>query len=178
MPKEPIISKNIRLRHPESFVIGEGSIVDDFSYFSTRVIVGKYSHIASGCTIAGGRDRLFTLGDYSSVSSGVRIWCGSDNFVRDIVTIIPEGFGPVKENFITGDVTFERLTAIGANSVIMPSNTVPEGTVIGALSFVPSDFEFVPWMVYAGVPIKPVKPRDRDSVLRQLETFLRELAKG
>lgn len=176
MFREPIVSQNIRIRHPELFVIGEGSIVDDFCYFSTRVVIGRSSHIASGCSVAGGGDRTFALGDFSSLSSGVKVWCSSDNFSMDIVTIIPEDFGPIKENMITGDVLFERLSAVGANSVVMPNNHIPEGTVIGALSFVPADFDFAPWTVYAGIPIRPVRRRDRDGVLRQLDLFEKELA--
>jgi acetyltransferase-like isoleucine patch superfamily enzyme len=175
----PIISPQCRIRHPELFHVGEGSIIDDFSYFSTQVRVGRYSHIASGCSIAGGRERLFTLGDYSSLSSGVKVWCASDDFVRDLVTIIPSGAPPIKENFIIGDVTLGPMTAIGANSVIMPQNTLPEGVAVGALSFVPPNFPFEAWTVYAGTPIRRLKARDRDSVLRQrdaLEAYLRRLA--
>jgi len=176
MRHEPIVSQNIRLRHPQHFEIGIGSIIDDFCYFSTRVTVGKYCHIASCCTIAGGIERTFALGDFSSLSSGIRVWCRSDDFVTDIVTIFPPDFGQIKEHVIEGDVRLERLTAVGANSVIMPCNHIPEGTVIGALSFVPPEFNFSPWTVYAGVPIKPLKPRDRDSVLRQLEVLENKMA--
>jgi len=45
---KPIVSPHVRIRHPEYFEIGEYSIVDDFSYFSTRVRIGRCSHIASG----------------------------------------------------------------------------------------------------------------------------------
>lgn len=169
--REPIISKNIRVRHPEHFSVGEGSIVDDFCYFSTRVVIGSYSHVAAGCSVAGGDDRLFTLGDYSSLSAGARIWCTSDDFARDMITIIPAGFPPLKENLISGDVTIERLTGVGSNSVVMPDNKIPEGTVIGALSFVPPRFPFEPWAVYAGIPIRRVGARDRAAVMRQLERF-------
>lgn len=172
-----IVSPNIRVRYPEAFVVGEGSIVDDFCYFSTQVVIGRHSHVASNCTIAGGRDRKFTLGDFSSVSAGVRIWCTSDDFVRDIVTIVPYDSPPIKEHPIAGDVTFDHLTGVGANSVVMPANHVPEGAVIGALSFVPAGFAFSPWMVYAGTPIRPIRPRDRDAVLRQAEAFEREAAR-
>ena len=172
---EPIISKNIRVRHREHFEVGEGSIVDDFCYFSTKVRVGRFSHIANGCSIAGGIDRLFELGDYSSLSAGVKIWCASDDFVRDVITIIPPGVDNVKENLITGDVIFERLTAVGSNSVVMPDNHIPEGSTIGALSFVPAHFEFEPWSVYAGVPIRKVSDRDRESVMRQLEALEKQL---
>lgn len=173
---EPIISPNIRVRRPHDFEVGEGSIVDDFCYISARVKVGRFSHVASGCTIAGGGTHLFTLGDYCSLSAGVRIWCGSDDFTRDIVTIMPTEFPAVKQNFISGDVTLENLTAVGSNSVVMPGVFVPEGTVIGALSFVPPNLKLQPWMVYAGVPAMPIKPRDRDSVLRQRDALDRYLA--
>ena len=137
---EPIISKNIRVRYPEHFSVGEGSIVDDFCYFSTQVAIGRFSHIASGCTVAGGVERKFVLGDYSTVSSGVRIWCTSDDFVNDVITIIPRGVSDIKENLIVGDVVFENYTGVGANSVVMPHNRTPEGSAIGALSFVPPSF--------------------------------------
>ena len=167
MVVKPIISSNVRLRHPELFEIGEHSIVDDFCYFSTRVRIGRCSHIASGCSVAGGADRLFVLGDFCSLSSGVKIWCTSDDFARDLVTIVPAGVGPIKEHLITGDVTFGNYTAAGSNSVVMPDNHIPEGTVIVALSFVPARFSFDPWSVYAGIPLRRVGARDRDAVLAQ-----------
>jgi acetyltransferase-like isoleucine patch superfamily enzyme len=166
---KPIISTNIRLRYSEFFVVGDDSIVDDFCYFSTKVKIGRCSHIANGCSIAGGVERLFELGDYSSLSAGVRIWCGSDDFVNDIVTIMPAGIEPVKTHFIAGDVTMGHYTAIGSNSVVMPSNHIPEGTVIGALSFVPPEFDFKPWSVYAGIPIRFICPRNQDNVMAQVE---------
>jgi carbonic anhydrase/acetyltransferase-like protein (isoleucine patch superfamily) len=50
----------------------------------------------------------------------------------------------------------------------MPNNHVPEGTVVGALSFVPASFEFRAWSVYAGIPIRFVRPRNRESVMEQV----------
>ena len=162
-----IVSPNVRIRHPEQFEIGEYSIVDDFSYFSTRVRIGLCSHIASGCSVAGGAAHLFALGDFCSLSSGVKIWCSSDDFVNDIVTIIPPGAGEVKQHVIAGDVSLANCTAIGSNSVVMPGNHIPEGTVIGAVSFVPAAFAFEPWSVYAGSPIRLVGRRNREAVTAQ-----------
>lgn len=173
-----IVSENIRVRVPAQFEVGEGSIVDDFCYFSTKVRIGRFSHIANGCSVAGGENRTFTLGDFCSLSAGVRIWCVSDDFVRDLITIVPAGFGPIKENLIEGDVTLGRFCAVGANSVVMPGNDLPEGTTIGALSFVSARFQFEPWSVYAGMPIRKIAERDRDSVMRQYEAFTRELEKN
>lgn len=172
---KPFISPNCRIRHPEHFSVGEYSIVDDYCYFSTRVKVGKCSHIASGCVIAGGKNRLFALGDYSSLSSGVKIWCTSDDFTNDIVTILPEDLKGIKNNLITGDVIFGNFTAVGSNSVIMPNNKIPEGTAIGALSFVPTNFKFKPWAVYAGIPIKFIGERNKENVTGQFEEIERKL---
>ena len=173
---EPVISENIRLRYPDQFEIGEGSIIDDFCYLSAQIRIGRHCHIASGCTVGGGTRYLFSLGDYSGLSCGVNIWCTSNDFTRDMITIIPEEFA-VTTNATAGDVIFERYTGVGSNSVIMPNNHIAEGSVIGSLSFVPPDFQFKPWTIYTGNPIRPIGMRDRDSVLRQVEEFEIALAR-
>jgi acetyltransferase-like isoleucine patch superfamily enzyme len=175
-----IVSPNSRIRHPKHFVIGEDSIVDDYCYFSTKVRIGRCTHIASGCTIAGGSDMQFHIGQFCSLSSGVKIWCTSDDFVNDVVTIIPSDIESVKMHLIRGDVIFDNYTAVGSNSVVMPKNHIPEGTVIGALSFVPAAFEFQPWSVYAGIPLRFLRPRNRESVMeqvRRLEALLQKRRK-
>jgi carbonic anhydrase/acetyltransferase-like protein (isoleucine patch superfamily) len=161
----PIVSPNIRLRVEDHFEIGEHSIVDDYCYFSTRIRIGDWTHIATGCSVAGGPERLFSIGDFSSLSAGVRVWCTSNDFVNDAIMI-----GTAQG--ISGDVSLGDHTGVGANSVVMPRNEVPEGVSIGALSFVPADFGFEPWTVYAGIPIARVASRNRDNVLRQVEQFL------
>jgi acetyltransferase-like isoleucine patch superfamily enzyme len=169
-----IVSPNIRVRRPDAFEVGEGSVVDDFCYFSTRVRIGRSSHVASGCTVAGGGRFLFTLGDFSSLSSGVKVWCSSNDFVNDLVMIVPEGLD-LGATPIEGDVTVGDFTGVGANAVIMPDNQVPDGTVIGALSFVPPRFAFRPWAVYAGSPLRYVRERNRERVLAQAEAVRRFL---
>jgi acetyltransferase-like isoleucine patch superfamily enzyme len=173
-----IVSASIRVRHPESFVVGDHSVVDDFCYFSTKVRIGRFSHIANGCSVAGGAARSFILGDYSSLSAGVKVWCASDDFVRGLIFIPPPGFEDVKESLITGDVTLGNYTGVGANSVLMPDNVIPEGTSIGALSFVPPHYAFEPWTVYAGSPIRRVRARDRDAVMRQVKRLEERIARG
>ena len=171
----PIIAATIRLRHPDLFSVGEGSIVDDFCYFSTAVRIGRCSHVANNCSIAGGRAHTFTLGDMSSLSAGVRVWCHTHDFVNDLVCLVPPGIEFPKDDLITGDVTVGNYTAVGANAVIMPRNTIPEGTVLGALSYLPPGSELEPWSVYAGTPARRLKARNRDAVLREVERLEKAL---
>jgi len=165
---KPIISKNIRIRHPKNFLVDNFSVIDDFSYFSTKIIIGKHCHIASGCSIAGGKEFTFSLGDYSSVSSGVKIWCRSNDYTNDLVVLNPQQKN-IGDKSIEGNVTIGKMCGIGANSVIMPNNTIPEGTIIGALSFVPENFTFKPWGIYAGIPIRFIKKRNKRNVLKQVK---------
>lgn len=168
MSRSAIVSPNCRIRYPEHFVVGDHSIVDDYCYFSTKVRVGVRSHIAASCTVGGGPKHLFSLGDFSSLSSGVRIYCTSNDYVNGLVMIAPDGLKePLAE--IAGDVTIGNYTGVGANAVIMPDNEIPEGVTIGALSFVPPGFRFEPWSVYAGTPIRKVKARNRASVMAEAE---------
>jgi len=175
---KPIVSPNIRIRNPDCFEIGEFSIVDDYCYFSTRVKIGFCSHIANNCSVGGGGEHLFALGDFSSLSAGVRVWCSSNDFANDLVTLIPSVAGHPGDNPITGNVIFQNYTGAGANAVIMPDNIVPEGTTIGALSYVPPRFGFEPWTVYAGTPIRRIGIRNRDRVLAQVDLISRQLVEA
>ena len=159
MIHDKIISKNIRIRIPDSFFVGKGSIIDDYCYFSTKVTIGKYSHIANNVSVGGGPEFEFRLGDYSSISSGVRIWCVSDDFTEDIAALLPVHI--LNKRNIEGDVSIENLTIVGSNSVIMPNNVLPIGVAIGALSLVPTNYKFEPWTLYGGIPIKPLKKRNK-----------------
>jgi len=167
---KPIVSGNTRIRYPDCFEVGEYSIVDDYCYFSTRVKIGFCSHVANNCSVGGGRERLFSLGDFSSLSAGVKVWCSSNDFENDLVTVVPAKID-IGDRPIVGDVIFENYTGIGANAVVMPDNVIPEGTTIGALSFVPPHFEFEPWTVYAGAPIRRISSRNRERVLAQVDAI-------
>lgn len=165
---KPIVSPNVRIRYPDDFAVGDDSIVDDFCYFSTKVRIGRCTHIVSGCTVGGGPDMLFQIGDFSGLGSGSRIWCTSDDLANDLVALPPPDTEAVKQYVIRGDVILDNYTAVGTNSVIMPCNHVPTGTAICAMSFVPAGFNFRPWSVYGGIPIRFIRPRNRESVLEQL----------
>ncbi len=161
----PIVSTNIRVRVPEHLIVGEDSIIDDFCYISTRLTIGRGTHIASGCSIAGGARFLCRIGDFCSLSSGVKVWCASNDFVNDLIAIVPDG---IDTQAVEGDVEIGSYSGVGANSVILPNNRLPEGTAIGALSLVPAGFAFEPWTVYAGIPIRPIRPRNRQRVMEQM----------
>lgn len=161
-----IVSPNTRIRVPEWLYVGKNSIIDDFCYISTKIEIGKYCHIASNCSIAGGKDMIFRMGDYSSLSSGVKIWLRSNDFINDLIIC---GSYNIGENNCKGNVILGKYTGVGSNTVIMPNNNIPEGVAIGGMSWVPTNYKFEPWMIYAGIPIKPIKSRNKENILKQVE---------
>lgn len=173
---QSIISPNTRIRY--GYQIGIHSIIDDFCYISTQFVIGDFVHIASNCTIAGGNKVKFTHMGFGSLASGVKVFCGTDDFVNDLAVVLPKELCEIKDHIRYGNVLLSKYVTVGANSVIMPNNYIPEGTCIGALSFVPSNFDFEPWSIYAGYPkLKLIKKRNKENVLKQVEEINRRINK-
>ena len=165
------LGEYVIIKKPELVETGDNVRISDFCRISSACEIGSDCEIATGTYISGGDGKYkFKMGSYSSLAAGVRIWLSSNDYVNELVThSVPN----VKE--IQGDVTLGKYTGIGTNSVIMPNNNIPEGVSIGALSFVPPNYKFEPWTVYAGRPIRPIKKRNKENVLRVLKELGREI---
>ena len=159
-----VLGEYVILKKPDLIEVGDNVRIADFCRISSACQIGSDCEIAPGTYIAGGDGKYkFTMGECSSLAAGVKVWLSSNDYVNELVThSLPE----VKE--IQGNVTLGKYTGVGTNSVIMPNNNIPEGVSIGALSFVPSNYKFEPWTVYAGRPIKPIKKRNKENVLNTL----------
>ena len=158
------LGEYVIIKKPELMEIGNNVRIADFCRISTACKIGDDCEIAPGTYIAGGEGKyMFEMGSFSSLAAGVKVWLSSNDYVNELVTHSVPG---VKE--IQGDVKLGKFTGVGTNSVIMPGNNIPEGVTIGALSFVPSNYKFEPWTVYAGRPIRPIKKRNKANVLRTL----------
>lgn len=159
------LGEYVIIKKPDLVEVGDNVRISDFCRISSACDIGSDCEIATGTYISGGDGQYtFKMGSYSSLAAGVRVWLSSNDYVNELVThSVPE----VKE--IRGDVTLGQYTGVGTNSVIMPDNHIPEGVTIGALSFVPSNYKFEPWTVYAGRPIRPIKKRNKENVLRVLK---------
>lgn len=153
---------------PETVSIGDSVIIDDFVFLvgGVETRIGSFVHLASFSSYLGG-GRL-EVGDFAGVSSGTRVYTGTDDFHGGSLTgpTIPAEFRKPVRSF----VRIGKFAVVGANSVVLPGVTIGEGCTIGALSLVNRDCE--PWTIYAGSPARPVKARRRDEIAR-LEKELR-----
>ena len=172
--KSAIISSNIRIRSKD-FSLGKHSVIDDYSYFSNKkIVISDYTHIGPHCTFAGGRKSIY-IGKHVSLSSKVSIYAQSNDFSNDLVSL----YANLVSNkiLIEGDIIIGDYCGIGAGTIIMPNNILPPGVSIGANSFVPSNFKFESFTLYAGTPIKPIKKKIKKRIIDQslqIEKLLNE----
>ena len=164
-----IIGKTVRVRYPDLVEIGDDVIIDDFSYISTALVIGNHVHISAGAKIIGGRDATVRFESFSTLAPNVVLAAGSDDYIAGIATpLVPKEY---KGDLIIGSITIGRHCIVGAGTVILPGVTLHEGAAVGALSLVKGDLE--PWTLYAGVPARPLRRRDRGKILSLEAQYLR-----
>lgn len=165
------ISEHAIIKRPELVHIGSHNAIDNGVTVSTALTMGDYIHIAPFVVMIGGAQSHVILEDCSFVAAGTKIVAGSEDYVEGglVGPTIPLELRKVK--FTT--VRFCKFAGCGVNSVIMPGVTMAEGSILGANSLLTKDTE--PWMIYVGSPARPVKLRNRESVI---ESYLRLIGKS
>lgn len=166
--KNVIIGKTVRIRYPHLVSIGDNCIIDDFTYISTAMRLEGFNHISAGCKIIGGSKSTLIMKPFSTFSPNVIISAGSDDYIGGIATpLVPEKF---KGQVQYGVVSIGRHSIIGSGSVVLPNVVIADGAAVGALSLVNKDLD--EWTLYAGVPARKLKPRDRDTILHFESDFI------
>lgn len=151
-----------KIARPESVAVGEGSMIDDFTFINGGIStsIGRYVHIASFSSIIGGGELY--IGDYSVLATGARILTGTDTYYKGkrMSTALPLE----QRNLIRGRVDLEEDVFVGANSVVHPNVKIGEGAVIGSCSLVDSNIE--PWTINVGCPCRKIGNRPKITVER------------
>lgn len=165
--KNVIIGKTVRIRYPELVEIGDNVIIDDFTYVSTSLVLDSFVHIASGCKLIGGPNASIRFGSFSTLAPNVVLAAGSDDYIGGIATpLVPNEF---KGNIEVGVIEIGRHSIVGANSVVLPNVIFGEGASLGALSMAKSSL--ADWSLYAGVPARIIKLRNKKNILQLEQDF-------
>ena len=169
-----IIGRTVRIRSPELVHLGDNCIIDDFTYISTALRLASEVHIASGCTLIGGRKCSVTMGRFSTLAPNVVLSAGSDDYLAGIATpFVPEKY---KGNVEYGDIVLGQHCIVGASAVVLPKVVIGDGASLGALSLAKRDLK--PWVLYGGIPARELKPRDREAILAAERAFDEEQRKA
>jgi len=146
--------------NPDLVFVGDGVVIDDFVLIVARkpIILADGVHIGCGSSILGGE--AVRIGEGTSLSAGVRIFTATEDL---------DGlFGPSAPDScriaLRAPVEIGAHVLIGANSVVLPGARIGRGAVVGALSMVPTWAKLDEWTVYGGVPVRELRPRNRQPV--------------
>ena len=153
-----IIGKTVRIRKPEEVSIGDNTIIDDFTYISCGMTIGKNCHIASNVSISGG-DGHFYMGDYSTLSNHTSVHCGSSDY-RKISLDLPSVPRDVRYGGEIGNIKISDHVVIGAHSTILPNVSIPSGVAFGAYSLV-KNIKYNEYHLYVGIPSKMICKREK-----------------
>jgi len=163
------ISRSCTIIGLANITIGDDVRIDGYTSIIAphgRVRIGSHVHIGIGCVL-GARGGI-EIGDFSSLSSGVRILTAVDDYGGRYMTnsTLPDDVLHVH----SAPVRLGRYVPVGAGALILPGVDIEEGAAIGAMSMVPHSLKG--WTIYAGNPAKEKGPRSRD--LLALEPRIRE----
>ena len=150
-----LLSRKASIYGASQMSIGDNVRIDDFCILSGNITLGSNIHISAYVALYGADG--IELKDYTGISPRSTIYSAMDDFGGDwlIGPIHPEDTTNVKG----GKVTLERFVQIGCNSVVFPNQTIPEGTVVGAMSLVSR--QLPEWAVCVGVPAVKIKDRSK-----------------
>lgn len=165
------IGENVYFRYPELVEIGDNVIIDDFCYFTTALYVGDYVHIAPHCTCIGGKNSKLVMSDFSGLSAGCRIICGSDDYNTGLTNPnIPAQF---RGKTTIGEVFIGKHAVLGTNTIVHPLVKINEGAATGSLTLVTKDLEA--WSIFIGSPARKIKDRDMENIISLEKAFLKSL---
>ena len=167
-----IIGKTVRIRRPELVTVLDNVIIDDFIYISCGMNIENYVHIGPNCTFAGGKEGTIHIGEFSELSSGIRMYVSSSNYKGGMLASIavPEIY---QEKTLSEDIYVGKHGLIGTNSVILQGTIMPVGMAVGAMSLVKKGKKYNEWTLYAGNPLRELCKRDNTKIL-ELEHLLRK----
>ncbi len=149
------VSRMARIHSPQTLTIGDSSRIDDFCLITGTVTIGRYVHISAFAALYGKHG--ITIGDFAGISARCTVYSESDDFSGD--GLVGPFFEASERSVVSGPVVLGRFVQIGAHSIVMPDCKIGDGAAVGSLSMVKSDLE--PWMIHAGIPARPIRPRSR-----------------
>ena len=166
--KNVIIGKTVRIRNPELVEIGDNCIIDDFTYISGKVILGRGVHIGANSTFQAGKSSI-KIDNYSGISSGCRFFAVSSDYLASEIDLptLPIDFIIENKSTINENIEVGEACLIGANSIVLPGVTIPNGSSFGAASKI-SNRNYEEFSFYLNDCKKVIAKRNKQKIINLL----------
>ncbi len=165
------VGENVRISDKVSLYAISGTIgncvrIDDFCVLKGRLEIGSFVHIAAFCLISGVRG-VVRFADCTTLSSGVHVYTGSDDYSADALSssVVPREH--VKT--IAGDVDLAVGALVGAHSLLLPGTRIGEGASIGAQCIVYGEIPRGAVLVNRAAKGQIIRYRDWKKIVRLAE---------
>lgn len=174
--KNVYIGHNVMINSPENIIIGDNVRIDPFVLITCgKVTINNYCSIGAYSMLQGHPGEII-MQDWSFITYGVKLLSASEDYSGE--------HGPVLDfwgdNKVYHDpIILEKYSGVCTNSVLMPGIQLPEGCIIGANTFVNSnyykysspllgksklDLSLEKYSIYAGNPLTFLKQRNKDKI--------------
>jgi galactoside O-acetyltransferase len=162
-----MVARNCTIIGLANITLGDHVRIDGFSSLiapNGRIRIGSWVHIATSCML--GARAGIDLGDFASLSQGVRLFTAIDDFSGRKLSnaTVPEELAGIQ----AAPIKVGRHVPIGSGSMLLPGVSVGDGAAIGAMSRVVRSI--AEWEIHAGNPAEKTGERARD--LLALEEML------
>ena len=141
---------------------GEHCRIDAFVTITGAVELGDRVHIGGGAALFGTAG--IKIMDGTSISPGAKIFSVSEN-VRSVRVSNPQALDRAT---VSGAVRVGKCSVIGANAVVLPGVIVGHGSVVAALTVVPSGRVIEDHTVVFGQGARIIVPRELVDTKRAL----------
>lgn len=131
-------------------VIDESSFIHPLAAVTGNVIIGKHCYVGPGAAIRGDWGGI-VIEDGCNVQES----CTIHMFPGVTVTLHRDAH--IGHGAVVHGATVGENALVGMNAVIMDRASIGEGSIIGALCFVPSEMVIPPRKVVVGNPAKIIK---------------------
>lgn len=154
--KNVLISRKSSIYGSDKIEIGNNIRIDDFCILSGKIVLGDNIHVAAYSALYGGEAGI-TVCDYANLSSRVCIYAVSDDYSGYSMTnpTIPEKYKHIQNEA----VYIGKHVVVGSGSTVLPGVVLEEGSALGAMTMMKHNG--VSWTIYAGVPAKEIKKREK-----------------
>lgn len=145
----------------DGYTIISASADGAFLKIGSNVHLGGWNLLIAGAGIE--------IGDFCSLSHGVRVFTRSDDYSGEFMTnpTLP----PEYTNVTGAPVRLEKHCIVGSGSILLPGVMLGEGVAIGSMTMIKDSL--APWGLYVGIPARRI--RDRSRHLLKLGAQLREV---
>jgi acetyltransferase-like isoleucine patch superfamily enzyme len=160
---EVFIGHNVLFANPQKVFLGDRVRIDPFTFITAGLKTGSNVQICAYAMLGGGNEHTITLGDWSFIGYGSKLFCASEDYSGE--------HGPVNEfwgnnEIRRGDIEFKDYAGIASDVIVFPSVIIPEGCTIGAKSFLHTNTLLHEWAVMIGNPPAHHKFRNKEKVIQ------------